>query len=204
MAALKAFRTACKSGTAACTTAWDFPSAVLAEESGMDLILIGDSTGVVALGLEDTVGVTLDEIIYHARAVARGAKTPFRLGDLPLGSYEKSPEHAVDSSLRLIKEGKCHGVKLEGGREMAPHVAAITRAGVPVIGHIGLTPQRALAFADEEGEAFGTSVKSAMEVLEDALALQRAGAVAVVLEAVAGEAARVITRDLGIPTIGIG
>lgn len=155
MAALKAFRAACASGTAACITAWDFPSAVLAEESGMDLVLIGDSTGVVALGLEDTVGVTLDEIIYHAKAVARGAKTPFRLGDLPLGSYEKSPEHAVESSLRLVKEGKCHGVKLEGGREMAMHISAITRAGVPVIGHIGLTPQRALAVTDDEGRRSG-------------------------------------------------
>ncbi|KAH8807133.1 ketopantoate hydroxymethyltransferase [Xylogone sp. PMI_703] len=204
MAAVKKFRKACQRGVAACITAWDYPTAVLAEESGIDLILIGDSTGIVSLGLDSTTGVTLDELIYHARAVARGAKSPFLLGDLPLGSYEKSPEHAVDSALRMMKEGHVDGVKLEGGREMAAQVAAITRAGIPVIGHIGLTPQRSLTASLDETAAWGETAETANEVLSGALSLQDAGAIALVLEAVASPAAKMITDALRIPTIGIG
>lgn len=216
MAAVKKFHAACKAGPAACITAWDYPTGLLAKDAGMDLILIGDSTAITAQGHASTTGITLDELIYHCRAVSRAAKGgPFILGDLPLGSYEITPEQALASALRLVKEGNVDGIKLEGGKEMAPQVAAITKAGVPVMGHIGLTPQRALATLNVEGidgisgtnEAklsFGSTVESAEMVLDDALTLQKAGAVALVMEAVAAPAASLITDVLKIPTIGIG
>ncbi|ETN38657.1 3-methyl-2-oxobutanoate hydroxymethyltransferase [Cyphellophora europaea CBS 101466] len=216
MAAVKKFYAACEAGPAVCLTAWDYPTGLLAKDAGMDLILIGDSLAITALGLPSTTSITLDELIYHARAVSRAAKAgPFLLGDLPLGSYEITPEQAVASALRLVKEGDVDGVKLEGGKEMAPQVAAITKAGVPVVGHIGLTPQRALATLHTEGieglsgagEArlsFGSTLDSAEMVLDDALALQKAGAVAIVMEAVAAPTARMITEVLKVPTIGIG
>lgn len=220
MTAVKKFHAACQSGPAVCLTAWDYPTASLAASSNIDLILIGDSTALVSQGLDSTASITLDELIYHCRAVARAAKGgPFILGDLPLGSYEITPEQAVASALRMVKEGNVDGVKLEGGKEMAPQVAAITRAGVPVIGHVGLTPQRALATLTVEGlgdlasassasaeqkYAFGSTVESAEMVLDDAIALQKAGAVALVLEAVAAPAAKMLTEILRVPTIGIG
>lgn len=182
----------------------------------MELILIGDSTAITALGHSSTTGITLDELIYHCRAVSRAAKGgPFILGDLPLGSYEITPEQALASALRLVKEGNVDGVKMEGGKEMAPQVAAITKAGVPVVGHIGLTPQRALTTLNTEGIdgvagagsaklSFGSTVESAEMVLDDALALQKAGAVALIMEAVAAPSAKLITEVLKIPTIGIG
>ncbi|KIX03570.1 3-methyl-2-oxobutanoate hydroxymethyltransferase [Rhinocladiella mackenziei CBS 650.93] len=204
MAAVTKFRAACKAGVASCITAWDYPTAVLAEEAEIDLILIGDSTGIVALGEKNTQSVTVDEIIYHCKAVARGAQSPFLLGDMPFGSYEASPEQAAASAIRIVKEGRVDGVKLEGGAEMAPQVAAIIKAGIPVIGHIGLTPQRALTASLESAEAFGSTAESAKAVLGDALALQKAGAIALVLEAVASPAAEMITKTLDIPTIGIG
>lgn len=189
MAAVKKFHAACKAGPATCITAWDYPTGLLAKSADMDLILIGDSTAITALGLASTASITLDELIYHCRAVSRAAKGgPFLLGDLPLGSYEITPEQAVASALRLVKEGRVDGVKLEGGKELAPQVAAITKAGVPVVGHVGLTPQRALATLHIDGIdgvadagagkgkaelSFGSTVESAEMVLDDGLALQK-------------------------------
>ncbi|CAK4031251.1 3-methyl-2-oxobutanoate hydroxymethyltransferase [Lecanosticta acicola] len=183
-------------------TAHDFPSAHVAEHSGMEMVLVGDSLAMVALGMEDTSEVLLEEMILHCRSVARGAKAPFLVGDLPMGSYEVSPERAVQSAIRLVKEGRVHAVKLEGGRDMAPQIAKIVNAGIPVLGHIGLTPQRQNALGGFRVQ--GKSVTGALKLLQDARAVQSAGAFGVVLEAVPSEVATLITRKLSIPTIGIG
>lgn len=214
MSALTRFRHACKSGPAACLTAWDYPTALLADHAGIDLILIGDSTAIVSLGLDSTASITLYEMIYHCRAVSRAVKNAFKLGDLPLGSYEVCAEDAVRSALRLVKEGGVDGVKLEGGREVVGQVRAITNAGVPLVGHIGLMPQRALVVVgdggggdgEEENDrlSFGSTSAGAKVVLEDALALQEAGAIAILMEAVAEETATYVTGQLRVPTIGIG
>ncbi|KEF62067.1 3-methyl-2-oxobutanoate hydroxymethyltransferase [Exophiala aquamarina CBS 119918] len=200
MGAVNKFLASCQRGVAACTTAWDYPSALLCERAGVDLVLIGDSLAIVALGQDSTNYVTLDEMIYHCKAVTRGAKSPLLLGDMPMGSYEVSNEQAIASALRLIKEGRCDAVKLEGGVTMAAKVRAIVDAGVPVIGHIGLTPQTNMGGADA-GVATATQAE---DTLKDALALQDAGAFAIVLEAVAGPVAGWITSKLRVPTIGIG
>lgn len=183
-------------------TAHDFPSAHVAEHAGMDVVLIGDSLAMVALGLEDTSSVLLEEIILHCRSVARGATAPFRIGDLPMGSYEVSPEQALQSAIRLVKEGNVHAVKLEGGVAMAPQISKITTAGIPVLGHIGLTPQRQNALGGFRVQ--GKSVASALKLLEDAKAVQDAGAFGMVIEAVPAEVAAVVTEQLHVPTIGIG
>ncbi|KAL6922881.1 hypothetical protein FSST1_000155 [Fusarium sambucinum] len=181
-------------------TVWDYPSGLLAETAGMDLVLVGDSLGITALGYKDTKSVTLDEIIHHTRAVTRAVKNAFVLADLPLGSYEKSHEHAIGSAIRLVKEGGAHGVKLEGGVEMSPTIQAISKIGIPVIGHIGLTLQRELD-ASNQGDESDDAVAA---ILTDAKSVQNAGAVAVVVEAVSSETAEKITKSLKIPTIGIG
>lgn len=183
-------------------TAHDFPSAHAADQAGMDIILVGDSLAMVALGMEDTSEIVLEEMILHSRSVMRGAKSAFVVADLPMGSYEVSPEQALQSAIRLVKEGRVQAVKLEGGREMAPHIAKITRAGIPVLAHIGLTPQRQNALGGFRVQ--GKSTAGALKVLEDAKAVQEAGAFGVVLEAVPAEVARVVTDKLQIPTIGIG
>lgn len=183
-------------------TAHDFPSAHVADNAGMDTILVGDSLAMVALGMDDTSEVVLEEMILHCRSVARGSKACFLIGDLPMGSYEISPEQALASAIRTIKEGRMHAVKLEGGSEMAPTILKITSAGIPVLAHIGLTPQRQNALGGFRVQ--GKSTAGALRVLEDALAVQDAGAFAVVLEAVPAEVAALITKKLRIPTIGIG
>ncbi|KAF7718282.1 Uncharacterized protein PECH_002884 [Penicillium ucsense] len=183
-------------------TAHDFPSARAADESGMDMVLVGDSLGMVAMGLENTTEVIMEEMLLHCRSVARGAKAAFIIGDLPMGSYEVSPEQAVQSSLRFIKEGRVHGVKIEGGEELAPTVKRITQAGIPVVGHIGLTPQRQNALGGFRVQ--GKTSAGAVQLLKDALALQEAGAFMLVLEAMPPEVATLITSKLQIPTIGIG
>ncbi|KAJ5583447.1 Pyruvate/Phosphoenolpyruvate kinase [Penicillium sp. DV-2018c] len=183
-------------------TAHDFPSAHVADVSGMDMVLVGDSLGMVALGLETTTEVVMDEMILHCRSVARGAKAAFLVGDLPMGSYEVSAEQAVESALRLVKEGRVHGVKIEGGEELAPTIKRISQAGVPVVGHVGLTPQRQNALGGFRVQ--GKTAASAVKLLRDALAMQEAGAFMLVLEAVPAEVATIITRKLRIPTIGIG
>lgn len=183
-------------------TAHDFPSAHVAEHAGMDMILVGDSLAMVALGMEDTSEVLLEEMLLHCRSVARGAKASFIVGDLPMGSYEVSPEQAVQSAIRLVKEGRVHAVKLEGGVEMAPAIKRITAAGIPVLAHIGLTPQRQNALGGFRVQ--GKSVVGALKVLEDAKAVQEAGAFGVVLEAIPEPVANAVTKRLQIPTIGIG
>ncbi|OOF98803.1 hypothetical protein ASPCADRAFT_204522 [Aspergillus carbonarius ITEM 5010] len=183
-------------------TAHDFPSGHVAELAGMDVVLVGDSLAMVALGMEDTSEILMEEMLLHCRSVARAVKSAFTVGDLPMGSYEVSPEQAVQSAIRIVKEGRIQAVKLEGGAEMAPTIKRITQAGIPVVGHIGLTPQRQHALGGFRVQ--GKTTASALKVLKDALAVQEAGASLIVLEAVPAEIAALITKKLHIPTIGIG
>ncbi|PHH54972.1 3-methyl-2-oxobutanoate hydroxymethyltransferase [Ceratocystis fimbriata CBS 114723] len=183
-------------------TAHDFPSAHVADAAGMDIVLVGDSLAMVALGMPDTSEITLDDMILHCKSVARATSAAFTVCDLPMGSYEISPEQALASAIRLIKEGRIQAVKLEGGAEMAPTISKITRAGIPVLGHIGLTPQRQNALGGFRVQ--GKTVSSAQRVLQDALAVQEAGAFGMVVEAVPAEVAAIVTKKLSVPTIGIG
>lgn len=183
-------------------TAHDFPSAHVADAAGMEIVLVGDSLAMVALGMEDTSEVLVEEMLLHCKSVARATKGAFTVGDLPMGSYEISPEQALETAIRFIKQGRVQGVKLEGGREMAPTIRKITSAGIPVLGHIGLTPQRQNALGGFRVQ--GKTSSGAMKVLDDALAVQEAGCFAVVVEAVPAEVASVLTKKLSIPTIGIG
>ncbi|KAL8719628.1 MAG: hypothetical protein Q9225_003376 [Loekoesia sp. 1 TL-2023] len=183
-------------------TAHDFPSAHVADHAGIDLILVGDSLAMVALGMEDTSEVVLEEMILHCRSVSRATKAAFTIGDLPMGSYEIAPEQALESAIRVVKEGRVQGIKLEGGVDFAPTIEKITRAGIPVLGHVGLTPQRQHAIGGFRVQ--GKTTTGAVKVLEDALAVQAAGCFAVVLEAVPAEVAALVTKKLKIPTIGIG
>ncbi|KAK5740505.1 cell wall biogenesis and architecture protein [Elasticomyces elasticus] len=183
-------------------TAHDFPSAHVADQAGMDMVLVGDSLAMVALGMDDTSEVLLEEMILHCRSVARGAKAAFIVGDLPMGSYEISPEQALGSAIKMVKEGRVHAIKLEGGAEMVPAISKITTAGIPVLAHIGLTPQRQNALGGFRVQ--GKSTSGALRLLADAVAVQEAGAFAVVLEAVPAEVATLVTKKLRIPTIGIG
>ncbi|KAL8764870.1 MAG: hypothetical protein Q9203_006858 [Teloschistes exilis] len=183
-------------------TAHDFPSAHVADHAGMDMILVGDSLAMVALGMQDTSEVVLEEMILHCRSVSRATNAAFTIGDLPMGSYEIAPEQALESAIRVVKEGRVQGVKLEGGVEFAPTIEKIVRAGIPVLGHVGLTPQRQHSIGGFRVQ--GKTTTGAVKVLEDALAVQAAGCFAVVLEAVPGEVAALVTKKLKIPTIGIG
>ncbi|KAL4929039.1 3-methyl-2-oxobutanoate hydroxymethyltransferase ECM31 [Aspergillus undulatus] len=183
-------------------TAHDFPSAHVAEVAGMEMVLVGDSLAMVALGMQDTSEVTLDDMILHCRSVARAAQTSFTVGDLPMGSYEVSPEQALQSAIRIVKEGRVQGIKLEGGEEMAPAIKKITTAGIPVVGHIGLTPQRQNALGGFRVQ--GKSTAGALKLLKDAVAVQEAGAFMMVIEAVPPEIASIVTEKLSVPTIGIG
>lgn len=183
-------------------TAHDFPSAHVADRAGMDVILVGDSLAMVALGLADTSEVTLEEMLMHCRSVARGATSAFIVGDMPMGSYEVSPEQALQSAIRMVKEGHVQAVKLEGGIEMVPAISKITRAGIPVLAHVGLTPQRQNALGGFRVQ--GKSTAGALKLLEDARAVQDAGAFAMVVEAVPAEIATLVTKKLRVPTIGIG
>lgn len=183
-------------------TAHDFPSAHVADAAGMDMILVGDSLAMVALGMEDTSEVMVEEMLLHCRSVARATKAAFTVGDLPMGSYEIAPQQALETAIRFVKEGRVQSIKLEGGKEMAPTIERITSAGIPVLGHVGLNPQRQNALGGFRVQ--GKTSKGAMKVLEDALAVQEAGCFAVVLEAVPAEVAAIVTQKLSIPTIGIG
>ncbi|RDL37200.1 3-methyl-2-oxobutanoate hydroxymethyltransferase [Venustampulla echinocandica] len=183
-------------------TAHDFPSGHVADAAGMEIVLVGDSLAMVAMGMENTNEVLMEEMLLHCRSVARAAKTALIIGDMPMGSYEISPEQALESAIRFTKEGRVHGIKLEGGAEMAPTIKKITTAGIPVLGHIGLTPQRQNALGGFRVQ--GKTCAGAMRVLEDALAIQEAGCFATVVEAVPAEVAALITKRLSIPTIGIG
>ncbi|KAI8910051.1 ketopantoate hydroxymethyltransferase [Powellomyces hirtus] len=183
-------------------TAHDYPSAVFAERAGMDTVLVGDSLAMVALGYENTNRVTLDEMLHHCRAVARGSPHPFLIGDLPFGTYESTPEQALRSATRMIQDGHMEAVKLEGGEELASTVRKITTVGIPVLGHVGLTPQRATSLGGFRVQ--GKTAEKAIKLLQDALAVEAAGAFAIVLEAIPELVATEITKRLKIPTIGIG
>lgn len=183
-------------------TAYDYSTAKLEDEAGIDGILIGDSLGNVVLGYEDTLSVTMEDMIHHSAAVARGAKNALIVCDMPFMSYEVSVEQAVANAGRLLKEGRANCVKLEGGREVCPQVAAIVAAGIPVMGHLGLTPQSINAFGGFKVQ--GKSEAAARKLIEDARALQEAGAFAIVLEAVPAKLATLVTESVDVPTIGIG
>ncbi len=183
-------------------TAYDAPSARIADEAGVELILVGDSAAMVMLGHDSTVPVTLDEMIFLTRAATRGARRPLVIGDMPFGSYEVSDEQAVGNAIRLIKEGGADVVKLEGAGRMVARVQAIADSNIGVMAHIGLTPQSATKLGGFKAQ--GRTATAAIKLYDDALALQEAGAFALVLEAVPSEVATRITEALDIPTIGIG
>jgi len=182
-------------------TAYDFTAASLIDQTDVDMILVGDSLGMVMLGYESTVAVTMDEMIHHAKAVARGAKRPFLVGDLPFMSYVDTAE-ALRNAGRHLKEAGMHAVKLEGGREVALTVEVLVQAGIPVMGHIGLTPQRISKLGGFKVQ--GQTAVDAERLLQDAIALQNAGCFSIVLEAVPGKIAEKISEALTIPTVGIG
>ncbi|MBQ8913432.1 MAG: 3-methyl-2-oxobutanoate hydroxymethyltransferase [Lachnospiraceae bacterium] len=183
-------------------TAYDYSTAKLIDQAGIDAILVGDSLGNVMLGYEDTLSVTVDDMIHHGAAVARGAKEALVVIDMPFMSYQTSVYDAVVNAGRLMKEGRAQAVKLEGGVEVAPQIKAIVDAGIPVMAHIGLTPQSINAFGGFKVQ--GKSEAQAKKLIEDALAVQEAGAFAVTLECVPEKLATLVTKKLYIPTIGIG
>lgn len=183
-------------------TAYDYTTAKIMDESGVNTILVGDSLGMVMLGYEDTLSVTMEDMIHHSAAVARGAKSAFVVTDMPFMSYQTSVYDAVVNAGRLMKEGRANAVKLEGGMEFAPHIEAIVKASIPVVAHIGLTPQSVNAFGGFKVQ--GKDLKAAQKLIEDAKAVEAAGACMVVMECVPAKLAAKITEELHIPTIGIG
>lgn len=183
-------------------TAYDYPTGLAADAGGADIVLVGDSLGMVALGYDDTIPVTLSAMEHHTAAVHRAVKRAFLVADLPFLTYKVSPEQAVENAGRLMQNGGCEGVKLEGGREILPMVERVVAAGIPVVGHLGLLPQSVHRHGGYRVQ--GRESNDASKMLEDARALEAAGAFAVVLEAVTPEAAGEVTAALSIPTIGIG
>lgn len=183
-------------------TAYDYSTAKLMDEAGINAILVGDSLGNVVLGYEDTLSVTMEDMIHHGAAVARGAKNAMVVVDMPFMSYQASVYDAVVNAGRLMKEGRASAVKLEGGKEVCPQVKAVTEAGIPVMGHLGLTPQSINALGGHRVQ--GKTQQAAQKLLDDARALQEVGAFAVVLECVPEKLADKVTKELEIPTIGIG
>lgn len=183
-------------------TAYDYSTAKLIDESGVEMILVGDSLGMVMLGYEDTLSVTMEDMIHHTAAVSRGAKDAMVVADMPFMSYQTSIYYAVVNAGRLMKEGRANAVKLEGGKEFAPHIKAITEASIPVVAHIGMTPQSVNMFGGFKVQ--GKSREAAAKIIADARAIEEAGACAVVMECVPDRLAEYITGILKIPTIGIG
>ncbi len=184
-------------------TSYDYTMASIVEAAGIDMILVGDSLGMTMLGYEDTLPVTMDDMVHHARAVTRATNETFVVGDLPFMSYQASCEQALANAGRLMKEGRCQAVKLEGGVRCAAQISAIVEAGIPVVGHVGMTPQSANSFGGFKVQ--GKSAENAQRIIDDALAVEAAGAFAVVLECVPSELAAFITSKLThCFTIGIG
>jgi 3-methyl-2-oxobutanoate hydroxymethyltransferase len=183
-------------------TAYDYPTALAVDRAGMDSILVGDSVGMVALGYESTLPVTMDEMLHHCRAVSRGARRALLIGDMPFLSYQVSPAEAVRNAGRFLQEAGMDAVKLEGGRERIPAVQAILDAGIPVLGHLGLTPQSVRKIGGMRVQ--GRTAADARRILEDALILQEAGCFAIVLESIPSRVASLVSERLTIPTIGIG
>ena len=186
----------------AMVTAYDFPSGRIADEAGVELVLVGDSAGMVVLGNESTVTVTMEELLMLTRAVTRGARRPLVIADMPFGSFQVSDEVAVDNAVRFVKEAGADAVKLEGAGPTLSRVQAIVGAGVPVMGHVGLTPQSATMLGGFKAQ--GRTAEKAERLYEDALALEAAGCFAIVLEAVPAAVATRVTQALNVPTIGIG
>lgn len=183
-------------------TAYDYSTAKLIDASGIDSVLVGDSLGMVMLGYEDTLSVTMEDMIHHTKAVARGVKDALVVSDLPFMSYQTSVYDAVVNAGRLIKEGRAQAVKLEGGLEVCPQIKAIVEASIPVMAHLGLTPQSVNAFGGFKVQ--GKDEKAARSLIEQAKAVEAAGAFAVVLECIPAKLAELITKSISIPTIGIG
>ncbi len=183
-------------------TAYDYPSARLVEEAGVPIILVGDSLGMVVLGYDSTIPVTMDEMLHHVKAVVRGTSRTHVIADMPFMSYQASPADALRNAGRLLKEGGAQSVKLEGGIRVAETVRQLVESGIPVMGHLGLTPQSVNQFGGYKVQ--GKTPAAAVRLLNDALALQEAGAYAVVLETVPAHVADMITKKLTVPTIGIG
>lgn len=183
------------------TTAYDYPTACMVEQAGIEIILVGDSLMMTVLGDNSTVACTMDQMIHHIKPVVLGAPTPLIVGDMPFGSYNESKEQAIRNATRLMKEGRCDVIKLEGGVEVAETVKAIVDAGIPVMGHIGLTPQTVSKLGGFKIQGKG---EAAAKVLKDALALEEAGVFSMVLECVPEQVGKLITEKVSVPTIGIG
>lgn len=183
-------------------TAYDYPTARLLDEAGIDILLVGDSVGNVILGYENTLPVTMDEMIHHTRAVARGTRRAFVVGDMPFLSYQVSVAEAIRNGGRFLQEGGAQGVKLEGGRERAETVRALVETGIPVMGHLGLTPQSVHQLGGYRVQ--GRTEEAARRLIEDALILEEAGIFALVLECVPAKVAAEVTSRLRVPTLGIG
>jgi 3-methyl-2-oxobutanoate hydroxymethyltransferase len=183
-------------------TAYDYTTAVLADAAGIPVVLVGDSLGMVVLGYESTIPVTMEDIIHHTRTVVRGNKNSLIVADLPFMTYQVEPSQALRNAARLLQEGGAHTVKLEGGENVAPAIRRLVECDIPVMAHVGVTPQSVNAFGGYRVR--GRSVEQARQIVRDALAVEAAGAYAVVLELVPAPLARFITRRLAIPTIGIG
>ena len=183
-------------------TAYDAPMAALLDQSGIDILLVGDSLGMVVLGFDSTVPVTMEQMLHHAAAVRRGAENALVIGDMPFGSYLVDVKETVRNGVRFLKESCCDGIKLEGGEQICNEVRALVRAGVPVMGHLGLTPQTVGQLGGFKVQ--GKSLEAGRQMLADARALEDAGAFSLVLECVPAPLAEVITRGISIPTFGIG
>jgi len=183
-------------------TAYDYPFGLLADQAGMDIVLVGDSLGMVVMGLEGTVPVTMEHMIHHIKAVVRGCKNPMVIGDMPFMSYNVSIRQAIYNSGRLVKEGGCEAIKLEGGVDFAPTVQAIVKAGILVQGHIGLTPQTASALGGFKMQ--GRDAIAAKKIVDDAKALEDAGAFSIILESVPAPLGKLIAQTVKVPVIGIG
>lgn len=184
-------------------TAYDYPTALLVDRAGIEVVLVGDSVGNNVLGYDNTIPVTLEEMLHHTKAVRRGLKQALLVGDMPFMSFNVSHEQAIESAGRFLKEAGAHAVKIEGGEEMAERVAALERAGIAVMGHIGFTPQRVSQLGGA-GRVQGRDEQRARKLLEDARALEEAGAFSIVLEKIPWQLAKLITESVKIPTIGIG
>lgn len=183
-------------------TAYDYPFGLLADEAGIDIVLVGDSLGMVVMGLAGTVEVNMEHMIHHIRAVTRGCKNPFIVGDMPFMSYNTSIREAIVNAGRLLKEGGCESIKLEGGVDFAPTVEAIVKAGIPVQGHIGLTPQTASALGGFKMQ--GRDAAAAKQIIDDAKALENAGVFSMILEAVPAPLGKLVAEAVKVPVIGIG
>ena len=183
-------------------TAYDYPFGLMADEAGVDIVLVGDSLGMVVLGLDGTVAVTMENMIHHIQAVMRGCKHPLVVGDMPFMSYNTSIRDAIINAGRLMKEGGCDSIKLEGGVDFAPTVEAIVKAGIPVQGHIGLTPQTASALGGFKMQ--GKDATAAKKIIDDAKALEDAGVFSIIIEAVPAPLAQLVAEAVRVPVIGIG